>query len=98
VVLWSAVPGDWRDPDGWPDVALSQCLAQPRPLLVLHDLPGGAMRHLDRFLARLAEAGATFRQDFPEACIAMRRGIPAPMLPDHVMPQAAGGDAACCAA
>lgn len=74
IVLWSAVPGDWHDPDGWPERALRQCLGEPRPVLVLHDLPTGAMRHLDRFLGRLADAGARFRQDFPEACLPMRRG------------------------
>jgi peptidoglycan/xylan/chitin deacetylase (PgdA/CDA1 family) len=98
VVLWSAVPGDWRDADGWPDVALAQCLAQPRPLLVLHDLPGGAMRHLDAFLGRLAETGATFRQDFPEDCVAMRRGNPTSLLQANTMPDAAKGDVAWSAA
>lgn len=75
IVLWSAVPGDWHDPDGWPDRALHQCLGRPRPLLVLHDLPTGAMRHLDRFLGLLTDAGARFRQDFPEDCVPMRRGV-----------------------
>ncbi|MGG5820237.1 polysaccharide deacetylase family protein [Falsiroseomonas sp. HW251] len=87
VVLWSAVPGDWRDPEGWPATALAQCLAQERPVLVLHDLPGGAMRHLDRFLDRLEAAGATFVQDFPDACAPMRRGVAAPALADCVAPQ-----------
>ncbi len=73
-VLWNAVPGDWRDPEGWPDRALQQCLALPHALLVLHDLPGGAMRHLDRFLGRLADAGARFRRDFPDDCVPIRRG------------------------
>jgi peptidoglycan/xylan/chitin deacetylase (PgdA/CDA1 family) len=97
VVLWSAVPGDWRDADGWPQTALAQCLAQPRPLLVLHDVAGGAMRHLDGFLGRLADAGATFRQAFPEACIAMRRGAPTPVLAtlaDAARLEAAQGEAA----
>lgn len=84
IVTWSAVPGDWRDPDGWPEVALRQCLAEPRPVLVLHDLPNGATRHLDAFLGRLEDAGATFRQDFPEACLPMRRGLPGPDLAAYV--------------
>jgi len=73
-VLWSAVPGDWHDPDGWPDRAFDQCRSMASPVLVLHDLPTGAMRHLDRFLGRLADAGARFRQDFPAACVPIRRG------------------------
>ena len=98
VVLWSAVPGDWRDPDGWPGVALAQCLGQPEPLLVLHDLPGGAMRHLDSFLHRLADAGARFRQEFPEGCVAMRRGVAEPGLPSYVVPARAEGKNLCSAA
>jgi peptidoglycan/xylan/chitin deacetylase (PgdA/CDA1 family) len=86
IVLWSAVPGDWRDPDGWVDRAVAQCLAQDRPVLVLHDIPGGAMAQLDAALGRLADAGATFRQDFPESCLPMRRGVAAAGLADIVTP------------
>jgi peptidoglycan/xylan/chitin deacetylase (PgdA/CDA1 family) len=92
VVLWSAVPGDWHDPEGWPERALQQCLAEPRPVLVLHDLPTGAMRHLDRFLGRLADAGARFRQDFPDACVPMRRGAPTGALDAITARPAALGD------
>lgn len=73
-VTWNAVPGDFRDPEGWPEVALAQCEGPEPVVLVLHDLPNGAMRHLDRFLGRLAERGARFAQDFPESCLPMRRG------------------------
>lgn len=95
VVVWSAVPGDWHDPDGWPQTALAQCLGQPEPLLVLHDIEGGAMRHLDRFLGRLADTGATFRQAFPEPCIAMRRGVP---TSPAAITRITAGEAACPAA
>ncbi|MCZ8150449.1 MAG: polysaccharide deacetylase family protein [Roseomonas sp.] len=94
VVLWSAVPGDWHDPEGWPERALQQCLAEPRPVLVLHDLPTGAMRHLDRFLGRLADAGARFRQDFPDACVPMRRGTPTGALDAITARPVTAGDAA----
>jgi peptidoglycan-N-acetylglucosamine deacetylase len=73
-VLWNAIPRDWDDPDGWVDRALAQCRAQPWSLMVLHDLPTGAMRHLDSFLQRAAEAGARFRQEFPPACVPIRAG------------------------
>ncbi|MBR0656545.1 polysaccharide deacetylase family protein [Roseomonas arctica] len=95
MVLWSAVPGDWRDADGWPARGLAQCLDQSRPLLVLHDIPGGAMRHLDAFLGRLADAGATFRQDFPAECVPMNRGVADAGLAQYVMPEWAKGDARC---
>jgi peptidoglycan/xylan/chitin deacetylase (PgdA/CDA1 family) len=84
LVTWSAVPGDWRDPDGWPPRALAECLAQPRPVLVLHDLPGGAMRHLDATLGRLSDAGAAFVQEFPPSCLPMRGGRATPALPAYV--------------
>jgi peptidoglycan/xylan/chitin deacetylase (PgdA/CDA1 family) len=50
IVVWSALPHDWQDPDGWVERALDQIAVQPWSLMVLHDLPTGAMRHLDRFL------------------------------------------------
>ncbi|HEY8614572.1 MAG TPA: polysaccharide deacetylase family protein [Roseomonas sp.] len=73
-VLWNAVPGDFRDPEGWPDCALAMCRGPDPVTLVLHDLPNGAMRHLDRFLGRLIDGGARLVQDFPESCVPLRRG------------------------
>ena len=73
-VLWNAIPRDFENPDGWTDLALDQCLGQPWTLLVLHDLPNGAMRHLKSFLTVLRDNGARFRQDFPASCVPIRRG------------------------
>jgi peptidoglycan/xylan/chitin deacetylase (PgdA/CDA1 family) len=73
-VLWNAIPRDWADPDGWVERALAQCTAQPWTLLVLHDLPTGAMRHLDRFLKEARARGARFRQDFPSDCVPILNG------------------------
>jgi len=73
-VLWNAVPRDWTDPDGWVDRALAQCRAQDWCLMVLHDLPTGAMNHLEEFLDGAAQAGAHFRQDFPPSCVPIRNG------------------------
>lgn len=79
-VLWNAIPRDWAEPDAWVERALAQCRAQPWTLLVLHDLPTGAMRHLPRFLGAAGGAGARFRQDFPPDCVPIRRGeIVAPL-------------------
>ncbi|MGN1285989.1 MAG: polysaccharide deacetylase family protein, partial [Bradyrhizobium sp.] len=83
-VLWNAIPHDWDDPDGWTDRALDQCRAQPWTLLVLHDLPTGAMAHLGRFLDRAAANGARFRQDFPPQCVPMRNGEIALPIQDYV--------------
>jgi peptidoglycan/xylan/chitin deacetylase (PgdA/CDA1 family) len=81
-VLWNGVPRDWEDPDGWVETALQQCQSQPWTLLVLHDLPTGAMRHLSAFIDRVREAGGRIRQDFPPACTPIRRGaIALPLQP-----------------
>jgi hypothetical protein len=50
------------------------------------------MRHLDRFLGRLADAGARFRQDFPEGCVPMRRGRQTGALDAITARPAAQGD------
>jgi len=73
-VLWNAIPRDWDDPDGWVDRALAQCRSQGWTLMVLHDLPTGAMRRLDEFLDRAGEMGARIRQEFPPACVPIRSG------------------------
>jgi peptidoglycan-N-acetylglucosamine deacetylase len=73
-VLWNAVPRDWDNPDGWVDTAMDQLAAQPWTLMVLHDLPTGAMRHLDGFLTEVRHAGGKFRQDFPPACMPITAG------------------------
>lgn len=74
LVLWSALPRDWEDPDGWTERALEQCRAKPWSLMVLHDIPGGAMRHLERFLDAASEMGGRFRQDLPPDCTPIVRG------------------------
>jgi peptidoglycan/xylan/chitin deacetylase (PgdA/CDA1 family) len=74
IVLWSALPRDWNDSDGWVERALGQVAAQPWSLMVLHDLPTGAMHHLDRFLGLIEERGGRIRQDFPPDCMPMVDG------------------------
>lgn len=79
--LWNALPGDWRDPQGWPEAGLALLRAAEGPMLmVLHDLPNGAMAHLDRFLGAAMEAGARFDADPPESCVPLRRGVAGPGL------------------
>ena len=73
-VLWNAIPRDWDDPDGWVDRALAQCRSQPWSLVVLHDLPSGAMDHLEAFIDRAHDEGARFHQDFPPDCVPIRAG------------------------
>jgi peptidoglycan/xylan/chitin deacetylase (PgdA/CDA1 family) len=73
-VLWNAIPRDWDDPDGWADRALTQCRSQLWSLMVLHDLPSGAMDHLEDFIDCAERVGARFRQDFPPDCVPIRCG------------------------
>lgn len=79
-VLWNAIPRDWDDPDGWVETAQMQCHSQwdrldDWPLMVLHDLPTGAMRHLEKFLDWVEEAAGQIRQDFPPSCVPISGGI-----------------------
>jgi len=73
-VLWNAIPRDWSDADGWVERALGQLQGQDWSLMVLHDLPSGAMRNLDTFLHRAKDAGVSFRQEFPPDCVPILRG------------------------
>jgi peptidoglycan/xylan/chitin deacetylase (PgdA/CDA1 family) len=83
-VLWSAVPRDWADPDGWVETALAQLTARDWTLMVLHDLPTGAMRHLPRFLDAVRAAGGRFRQDFPPDCVPLLDGRLTGPIRDYV--------------
>ena len=73
-VLWNAIPRDFADPDGWVERALGQCATQDWVLLVLHDLPNGAMKHLESFITQTRSRGAVFSQNFPPECVPIRRG------------------------
>jgi peptidoglycan-N-acetylglucosamine deacetylase len=73
-VLWNVIPRDWVDPEGWVERALDLCFSQAHALMVLHDLPTGAMADLDRFILMAKDRGAVFQQDFPESCVPLERG------------------------
>ena len=85
-VTWNVVPRDWKDPDGWADRALAgiACERQPWSVVVLHDLPTGAMRLLPGFLDKLCNSGAEMTQDFPQECLPIVKGRPMPPLKDLV--------------
>lgn len=74
-VLWNAVPGDFRDGEGWVEPGLLQVRGQEHALVVLHDAKPTAMRHLDRFLDALEAEGHTFERDFPDGCLPVQNGI-----------------------
>lgn len=73
-VLWNSVPRDWEDPRGWPERALRDVRRQDWTLVVLHDLPTGAMRELPRFLELVREEGVEIVREFPPDCVPILRG------------------------
>jgi peptidoglycan/xylan/chitin deacetylase (PgdA/CDA1 family) len=75
-VLWSSVPGDWRDKDGWVDRGVAEVAARDWTVVVLHDIQNAALPRLPEFLRRLEDGDmeVEFRQDFPENVVLMRRG------------------------
>ena len=73
-VLWNAIPRDWNDPKGWLPRAQDLCRDLDWPLLVLHDIDGGCLQRLDEFLSWLKAENFDIRQDFPDDCVAIRRG------------------------
>jgi peptidoglycan/xylan/chitin deacetylase (PgdA/CDA1 family) len=75
VILWNSVPEDWIQPDHWAARALADCAALEHTLVVLHDIVPEAMRHLDGFIAAALDAGHSFTQDFPAACVPIDRGV-----------------------
>jgi len=83
-ISWNAIPRDWENPAGWVETALSQIAAQDETLLVIHDLPTGAMDHLDDFLTRARATGATFRQSFPASCQLILAGRPTTDIAPYV--------------
>ena len=68
-VLWNLVTGDWKDPEGWLDRAVAGVRDRDWSLLVLHDLPTGAMAHLGKFLRFLKDEGHAITPEFPPECL-----------------------------
>lgn len=82
-VLWNSVPRDWADPGGWVARALADTRKQPHTVVVLHDLPTGAMEQLPTFLDGLDGAGVDVTTDLPDDCVPIRGGeVRAPI--DHL--------------
>ena len=84
MVLWNSIPGDWLNPDGWPDIARAQIAEQDWTVTVVHDLPTGAMNSLDRFLTAARGDGVEFRTDFPEGLVPLVAGQ-AKLEIDHIL-------------
>jgi hypothetical protein len=73
--LWNNVPGDWRDPSGWVDVCVATAGEQEWSVIAVHDVATGAMSHLQHLVDRFDGLGVEWRQDLPDACTPIRRGV-----------------------
>jgi peptidoglycan/xylan/chitin deacetylase (PgdA/CDA1 family) len=84
-VLWNSVPRDWADPGGWVDRALTDIRAREHTVVVIHDVPSGAMDELPRFLDELDREGVAVTSELPDECVPIIGGrIVSPV--DHLMP------------
>jgi len=72
--LWTSVPGDWRDPEGWVERCVSDVGMQQWSVVVLHDIAGACLDRLPELLDRLNGLGVEWRQDFPQEVILTRGG------------------------
>jgi peptidoglycan-N-acetylglucosamine deacetylase len=73
-VLWNVLPGDWRDPIGWVDHAVSDIDRQPWSVVVLHDVVGAALPRLDEFLTTIERRAPAWSREFPDECTPIRDG------------------------
>ncbi|MGI9328966.1 MAG: polysaccharide deacetylase family protein [Pseudomonadales bacterium] len=74
VLLWNCVPRDWEDTQGWVATALRQIEGTAHAVVVLHDLPTGAMKELPRFLDKVDRLGLDFTLDLPPECVPISNG------------------------
>jgi peptidoglycan/xylan/chitin deacetylase (PgdA/CDA1 family) len=84
-VLWNSVPRDWADPVGWVDRALTDVGTREHTVVVIHDVPSGAMRGLPRFLDELDREGVAVTDELPDECVPIVGGRLVGAL-DHLMP------------
>jgi peptidoglycan-N-acetylglucosamine deacetylase len=85
-VLWNSVPRDWADPRGWVGRALADARNHQHTVVVLHDLPTGAMELLPTFLDELIRAGLEVTTQLPDDCVPIVRGRMRTPI-DHLVPE-----------
>jgi peptidoglycan-N-acetylglucosamine deacetylase len=84
-VLWNSVPRDWADPGAWVARALTDIRAREHTVVVIHDVPSGAMDALPRFLDELLREGVAVTAELPTECVPIIDGrVISPV--DHLMP------------
>ncbi|WP_426421737.1 polysaccharide deacetylase family protein [Bradyrhizobium genosp. A] len=80
LALWNSVPRDWERPNDWDVVALSDVQTRDSSVIVVHDLPTGAMTRLGAFIDGVHELGGSFSTDLPDDCAPIRGGRAAPAV------------------
>ena len=74
VLLWNCIPRDWEETEGWVENALADIEKNEHTVVVLHDLPTGAMRNLPRFLDGLARRDVVVTDEVPPECVPLLKG------------------------
>lgn len=82
MVLWSLFVRDSKMPEGWAQRAMDRLDERDWHVLVVHDLPTGAMDELPQFLDGAASLGIDFVQEFPADCTPMVAGTSGPHFED----------------
>lgn len=85
-VLWSSVPGDWKDPEGWVERAIADVEMHDWTTVVLHDIENAALPRLPEFLDRLGRSNVELPQDFPQEVVVVRRGEVMPSVASRILP------------
>ncbi|MFT6580571.1 MAG: hypothetical protein ACKVKG_06795 [Alphaproteobacteria bacterium] len=83
-VTWNMIPRDWDGDQGWIQRAFDLGADLDWGLVVLHDVPSGAMQYLDEFLQRLKDENVEIAQAFPPDCQMIRDGAPQPGVAAYV--------------
>ncbi len=83
-VLWTSVPGDWRDPEGWVDRCVADVAARDWSVVVLHDIPGACISRLPELIDRLNDMGVVWEQGFPDSVVLTRRGEVVSLRPSYI--------------
>jgi len=80
-VTWNSVPRDWEATNGsWIPRALDDIERLDHTVVVLHDVLGSTVDHLEAFLDETAARGIEFSEEFPEDCVVIARGSPTPAM------------------
>ena len=73
-VLWTSVPRDWEDPQGWPASALADIEARHHTVLVLHDFEAACLEKLPTFLDEVRARNIEITLDLPPDCVPLAGG------------------------